>query len=104
MPPIPSSKEEKQTFMPICNQNEFFMESKKIKQSLALEEVSTIAEIPEEVEKSQKECKGVGYDKLEVLPSMEDNQHHGTFILHDFEDPFLHNKFAQDYSIQCFLD
>jgi len=52
MPPIPSPKEEQPKLMLVCNQNEFFMEPKKIKQSLTLEEVSTIAEIPEEVEKS----------------------------------------------------
>jgi len=31
MPPIPSPKEEKPNFMPICNQYEFFVEPKDIK-------------------------------------------------------------------------
>jgi len=31
MPPIPNLKEEKQTFIHICNQGEFFLEPKKIK-------------------------------------------------------------------------
>jgi len=35
---------------------------------------------------------------------MKDNQHHGTLILHNFEDPFLHNEFAQAYSIQRSFD
>jgi len=35
---------------------------------------------------------------------MKYNQHHGTVILHDFEDPFLYNESAQDYSVQRFLD
>jgi len=59
--------------MPICSQDEFFVEPKEIKQAVALEEVSTTAKIFEEVDKLKKECKGVGINKLEVLPSMEDN-------------------------------
>ena len=31
MPLVPSPKEEKSNFMPICNQNEFFVEPKEIK-------------------------------------------------------------------------
>ena len=37
--------------MPICDQDEFFLETKEIKQDFALEEVSPTAEIFEEVEK-----------------------------------------------------
>ena len=37
MPPIPSSKEEKSQPMLVCNQGEFFMEPKKIKQGVAWE-------------------------------------------------------------------
>jgi len=37
MPPIPSSKEKKPNFIPICNQGEFLMEPKEIKQDIALE-------------------------------------------------------------------
>ena len=62
------------------------MESKEIKQGVALKEVFTTAEISEEVDKLQEECKGVGINQHEVLPSMKDNHHHGTIILHDFED------------------
>jgi len=43
-------------------------------QRIALEEVSPTIEVPEEVNKSLDEYRGVGHDKLlEVLPSMEDN-------------------------------
>jgi len=35
---------------------------------------------------------------------MDDSYHHDMIILHDFEDPFLHNESTQDYNIQCFLD
>ena len=56
------------------------MELKEIKQGVALEEVSTTAEIPEEVE-LQEESKGVGINKPEVLPFMKNNHHHGTIIL-----------------------
>jgi len=52
-----------------------------------------------------KEFKEIVHGELiEVLPPMEDNYHHGLIILHDFEDPFLHNKFAQEYNVQHFLD
>ena len=79
MPPIPSSKEEKLQLVPVCNQGKIFMKPKEIKQGVALEEVSTTIEIPE-VDKLQ-EWKGVVINKLEVLPSMEDNHHHGTIIV-----------------------
>ena len=39
MPPIPSSKKEKSQLVPICNQGEFFIELKEVKQGIALEEV-----------------------------------------------------------------
>jgi len=42
--------------MSVCNQDEFFVESKEIKQSLGLEEVSPTAEILE-VDKSLEEYK-----------------------------------------------
>jgi len=54
MPPIPSPKEEKPKLMLVCNQGEFFVKPKEVAQSLALEEASTIAEIPEEIDKSLK--------------------------------------------------
>jgi len=88
--------------MPICNQGEFSVESKKIKQGVALEEVSRTVKIPEEIDKSQEEYKGVGINKLEVLPSMEDNHHHGTIIFHDFEDPFMQKENAQDDNSKFF--
>jgi len=80
IPPIPNSKEEKLQLLPIRNQGEFFVEPKEIKQGVVLEEVSTTAEIFEEVDESQEECKGVGINKFEVLPSMKDNHHHCTII------------------------
>ena len=50
------------------------MESMEVKQSLILEEVSPTIEIPEEVDKSLEEYKGVGQDELfEVLPPMKNN-------------------------------
>jgi len=61
--------------------------------------------IPEEVDKSLGESKKVRHDKLfEILSPMEDIPHHGTVILHVFNDPFQHNKYAQDYRIQRFLN
>jgi len=55
--PIPSPKEEKPKFIPICNRGEFFVELKKIKQSLTLEEVSPTTEISEKIEPSLEEYK-----------------------------------------------
>ena len=53
--------------MPKCNQDEFFMEPKKVEQGIALEKVSITAKIFEEVDKSQEECKGVGINKFESI-------------------------------------
>ena len=77
------------------------MELKEIKQVVALEEVSTTAEISKEVE-SQEESKGVGINKPEVLSFMKNNHHHGTIILHYLEDPFLQKKSAKDDSFKFF--
>ena len=80
------------------------MSQPKPDQRIALEEVSPTIEVPEEVDKSLDEYRGVGHDELlEVLPSMEDNYQHDTIILHDFEDHFLHNKFVPDHDIQHFF-
>ena len=66
---------------------------------------SLTVEVPKEVNKSLDEYKGVGHDELlEILSSMEDNHYHGTIVLHDFGDHFLHNESIQDYNIQRFLD
>ena len=62
----------------------------------------TTAEIFEEIDKSQEEYKGVRINKLEVLPSMEDNHHHDTIIFHDIEDPFLQKESAQDDDFKFF--
>jgi len=71
---IHSPKEERPKLMPICNQGEFFMEPKEIKQSLVLEEVFPTAEVFEELDKSLKKYKRVGHDKLfEILPLLKDN-------------------------------
>jgi len=79
------------------------MELKEIKQSLTLEEVFPTTEILEEIDKSLEEYKRVGYNKfLEILPSMKDNQHHITCILHDFEDCFMRKKSAKDESYKFF--
>ena len=80
------------------------MVPKKVKQEIVLEEVSPIAAIPEEVDKSLEEFKKVVHGELmEVFSLMEDNHHHVMFILYDFENPLLHNKSAPDHNIQCFL-
>jgi len=53
MPPIQeSTEEEKPNLMLMCNLDKFFVEPKEVEQDIALEEVSTIVEIPEEVDKS----------------------------------------------------
>ena len=39
---------------------------------------------------------------LEKLSPMKDIQHHGTFILHSFEYPFLQNESVGDTSFQFF--
>ena len=75
--------------------------TKEIKQDVALEEVSTTEEILEEVDKLQ-ECKGGGINKLEVLPSMKDNHHHDTIILHEFEDSFKQKENARDERFNFF--
>ena len=73
------------------------MESKKIKQSLTLEEVSPTAKIFEKLEPSLKKYKRVVHDKfLEILPPTRDIQRHSTFILHGFEDPFMRKASARD--------
>ena len=64
MPPILSSKEEKQQLMPVCNQGELFVEPMEVEQGIALKEVSPNTEIPKEVDKSLDEYKEVGYDEL----------------------------------------
>ena len=89
--------------MPLCNQDEFFVEPMKIKQGVALKKVSRTAEIPKEVDKLQEECKRVEINKLEVLPSMEDNHHHGIVILYDFENPFMRKESAREESFSFFM-
>ena len=68
---------------------------------LLLKQVSTTAEISE-VDKSQ-ECKGIGINKLEVLPFMEDNHYYGKIIFHDFKDLFRQKENAQDDSSKFFI-
>ena len=103
MPPIPSSKEEKPTFLLVCNQGELFMEPKEVEQGIALEEGSPTTEISEEVDKSLDECKEVGHDKLfEVSPPVKDILYHGTSILHGFDDSFMRKESARDESFNFF--
>ena len=78
------------------------MAPKEVKQDIALEEVSTTVEILEEVDISLEVCKRFGINKLEVLPSMKDNHHHGTINLYDFEDPFLRKESARDEGFNFF--
>ena len=100
-PPIPTPpQQEKRKFISMCTQGEFFVEPKEVEQNITLKGVSPTVEVPEEVDKSLEEYKGVEHDELlEVLPSMKDNHHNDTIILHNFKDPFLHNESTQDYSI-----
>ena len=97
MPLIPSPKEEQPNLMLVCNQDEFLVESKEIKKSLILEEVSLI---PEKIEPSLEEFKAVHDEFTEGLPP--DIQHHDTSIRYDFENPFLQEENAQDESFQFF--
>ena len=39
---------------------------------------------------------------LEILSSMRNFQHHDTFILHDFEDPFMQKESARDETFKFF--
>jgi len=89
--------------MHVCNQGEFFAEPKEVELGIILEEVSTTAEVPKEVDKSLEEYKGVKHDKLfEVLPPVEDIPDHGKVILYGFEDPFLRKKSDKDDSFNFF--
>ena len=101
--PIPSRKEEKLKFMPICHRGEFFVESREIEQSLALEKVSPTVEISKEIDQSLEECNEVVHDNLlDILPSMKDLQHLDMFILHDFEDHFLQKESTRDEIFKFF--
>ena len=82
MPPISISKEEKLTFMLICNQGEFFMELKEVEQIIILEEAFTTVEISNEVDKPLEVYRGVRQDKFfEVLLPMEESQHHCNLFI-----------------------
>ena len=53
------------------------------------------------MDQSLKEYKGVVHDKLvAILPLMRGIQHHDTFILHYFKDPFIRKKSAKDESLK----
>ena len=104
MSPIPSSKEEKPQLVLVCNQGEFFVEPKEIKQGVTLEEVSTTIEIPKKVDKSLDKCQEVGHDELfEKSPPVEDIPYHGAYILHGFEDPFVRKESDRDESFNFFM-
>ena len=48
-------------------------------------------------------CNEVVHDKpVELLLPMRDIQHHGTFILHDFEDLFMQKESARDERFKFF--
>ena len=98
IPPI-FPKEEMPEFIFMCNRGEFFVKSEKIEQTPVLEEISPTSEISEEMDQSLKGYKGVVHDKLVgILPPMRGIQHHGTFILHCFEDLFMRKKSANNGS------
>ena len=89
--------------MLVCNQVEFFIEPKEVEQGITLEEVSPTIKIPKKVDKSLDEGKEVKHDKLfEVSPFEEDIPHHGTSILHGFENPFMRKESARDESFNFF--
>jgi len=76
--PAPKSTKEKKTkFISICNQGEFLVESKEIKQRFALivKEVTQPTEIPEKMKPLFEEFKRVLHDELPYrLPPMRDIQ------------------------------
>ena len=79
------------------------MESKEVEQGIALDEVSPTAEIPKEVDKSLDDCKEVGHDELfEISSAVEGIPHHGTSILHSFEDLFMQKESARDENFNFF--
>ena len=82
------------------------MEPKETTQGFVLfdkDEVTPSTEIHERVEPTLEESEGVGHDKyLEILPLMRGIQHHGTFIHHGFEDPFMREESARDERFKFF--
>jgi len=92
MKPVPPSpkptKEEKPKFIFICNQGEFFMESKETKQCFApmvKEEVVSSIEIFEEM-------------KLKYVGEPKPFWQHSASILQDFKDLFMQKESARDAS------
>ena len=102
------TKEEEPKFISICNRGESSVDSKETKQGLTLlvkEEVTPHAEIHEKMKPLLREFKEIVHDKLlEELLSMRDIQHHGTSILHSFEDPFMRKEFSKDDLVHCSID
>jgi len=82
------------------------VDSKEIKQGFDLlvkEELTLPAEIHEKVGPSLEDFDEVEHDKLlKILPPIKDNQHHGTSILHGFEDPFMQMESARDENFNFF--
>ena len=76
IPPIPTLKEEKPTFIFTCGRGEFLVESKETKQRFALivkKEITPSIEVPEKMKTILEEVKEVVHDKLaERLPPMRD--------------------------------
>ena len=72
-------------------------------QSQALEKVSQATKISEEIDQLLEERNGVVHDKLsKILLPMKDIQHHGTFIIHGFENSFLQKESARDENFKFF--
>jgi len=92
MPPVLSPKEEKSQLVPICNQGEFFMKTKRNKATSCF--IRSFFN-RRNFRGDREESKGVVHDKLlETSPPMEDIPHHGTSILHGFKDPFMRKECA----------
>jgi len=81
------------------------VESKETKQRFALvvKEVAPSIEVPEKMKPMLKEFKRIIHAELpEGLSPMRDIQHHGAFILHGFEDPFMRKESVRDENFKFF--
>ena len=70
LPAPKSKKEEEPQLTSVCNQGEFFVEPKEVKQDIILKEISPNAEVLKEVDKLLEEFKEIVHDKFaNILPT-----------------------------------